>query len=95
MTGGKNRIKKTYSEGQGYGMIIVTILASYDPEAHSIFNGLWFFSRSHPSRIDNPLMSGEVPVRLSKRDSAFDGDCDIAYALLLADKQWGNNGDIR
>ena len=27
-------------------------------------------------------------------DSATDGDMDIAYALLLADKQWGSSGDI-
>ena len=27
-------------------------------------------------------------------DSAFDGDCDMAYGLLLADAQWGSTGDI-
>ena len=27
-------------------------------------------------------------------DSAFDGDADIAYALLLADDQWGSDGAV-
>ena len=30
----------------------------------------------------------------SDSDSASDGDMDIAYALLLAEKQWGNGGEI-
>ena len=28
------------------------------------------------------------------RNSATDGDLDIAYALLLADVQWGSIGEI-
>ncbi|WP_449437807.1 glycosyl hydrolase family 8 [Pedobacter steynii] len=28
------------------------------------------------------------------RSCATDGDMDIAYALLLADKQWGSSGKI-
>jgi endo-1,4-beta-D-glucanase Y len=39
-------------------------------------------------------MSYEVPEKPPNVDSAFDGDCDIAYALLLADKQWGSAGRI-
>jgi len=27
-------------------------------------------------------------------DSATDGDLDIAYALLLADNQWGSSGSV-
>jgi len=27
-------------------------------------------------------------------DSATDGDMDIAYALILADRQWGSGGAI-
>lgn len=26
--------------------------------------------------------------------SAFDGDADIAYGLILADRQWGSEGAI-
>ena len=35
----------------------------------------------------------EVPEGKSK-DSAFDGDADIALALLLADAQWGSGGKV-
>jgi hypothetical protein len=39
-------------------------------------------------------MDWDVPDDATGNDSAFDGDADIAYALLLADKQWGSNGRI-
>ena len=47
---------RTVSEGQGYGMIIVALLAGYEPEAQTIFDGLWEFSRQQPSGIDPRLM---------------------------------------
>lgn len=84
----------TVSEGQGYGMVIVAHMAGHDPEARTIFDGLWRFVRDNPSSIDNRLMNWHVPADADGSDSAFDGDCDIAYALLLADAQWGRTGDI-
>lgn len=83
----------TVSEGQGYGMIIVAIMAGHDPRARTIFDGLWRFVVAHPSRGDGRLMDWNVKERQGSY-SAFDGDADIAYALLLAEKQWGNNGAI-
>src|SRR5262249_32577986 len=85
---------RTVSEGQGYGMIIVAIMAGHDPDAQTIFDGLWRFVRDHPSHIDARLMSFEWPEQPDAVDSAFDGDADIAYALLLADAQWGSGGAI-
>ncbi len=84
----------TVSEGQGYGMMIVAHLAGYDPDAQQIFDGLWRFSREHPSDIDGRLMAWRVPPDPAGNDSAFDGDADIAYGLLLAAAQWGNEGPI-
>lgn len=85
----------TVSEGQGYGMVIVAYLAGHDPAAQSLFDGLWRFARANPSAIEPRLMSWRVPPgEGSGRDSAFDGDCDIAYGLLLADAQWGSAGPI-
>lgn len=84
---------KTVSEGQGYGMVIVALMAGYDPEAQTIFDGLWEFALAHPSEIDGRLMDWNVPDN-DGNDSAFDGDADIAYGLLLADKQWGSNGRL-
>src|SRR5262249_38800929 len=33
-------LDKTVSEGQGYGMIIVALMAGHDPDAQTIFDGL-------------------------------------------------------
>lgn len=89
----------TVSEGQGYGMIITALMAGHDPEAQLLFDGLWRFSRDHLSRVQiggrpSNLMAWKVPSNLDDQDSAFDGDCDIAYSLILADKQWGSGGVI-
>lgn len=83
----------TVSEGQGYGMIIVAIMAGHDPQARAIFDGLWRFALAHPSEIDKRLMDWNYRDG-SGNASAFDGDADIAYALLLAEKQWGNSGPV-
>jgi endo-1,4-beta-D-glucanase Y len=98
----------TVSEGQGYGMVIVALMAGFDPDAQTKFDGLWLFSREFPSSIGINLMSwcvkaispdfaGEnrlFEIPQGEDNSAFDGDADIAYALLLAHKQWGSNGKI-
>jgi endoglucanase len=91
---GKRRSEKTVSEGQGYGMIIVALMSGADPKAHKVFDGLWGFARQHPSHNDPALMAWKVPVGKGKDDSAFDGDADMAYALILADAQWGSAGTI-
>lgn len=95
VTFGKKNPTVTVSEGQGYGMIIVAVMAGYDPRAQELFDGLWNFSRQHPSSIDPRLMGYRVPEQPETNHSAFDGDCDMAYALLLAASQWGNEGAIR
>lgn len=83
----------TVSEGQGFGMVLVPLMAGYDTQAQVIFNGLWEFSRNHPSSTDSRLMDWKVP-ETGGDNSAFDGDADIAYGLLLADAQWGSGGWI-
>ena len=83
----------TVSEGQGYGLMIVATMAGHDPDAQRICEGLWRFARAHPSTIDNRLMDWRVPGGAGN-DSAFDGDADLAYGLLLADAQWGSGGAI-
>lgn len=85
----------TVSEGQGYGMIITVLMAGYDAEAQEIYNGLLRFVQEHPSREHNGLMAWRVNGSDKKVEgSAFDGDADIAYSLLLADKQWGSAGKV-
>ncbi|MBN1340517.1 MAG: T9SS type A sorting domain-containing protein [Bacteroidales bacterium] len=87
------------SEGQGYGMMITAYMAGYDQNAKIYFDGLYNFYKAHPSANNSYLMawnqvSGCVNDPEGGDNSATDGDMDIAFALLLADKQWGSNGDI-
>lgn len=90
---GSRDFERTISEGQGYGLVILAHMAGHDPDAQALFDGVWRFSRDHPSRIEPRLMQWKVPTRRADRDSAFDGDCDIAYGLLLAAAQWGTSPD--
>ncbi len=80
---------RTVSEGQGYGMMIVAVMAGYDKDAKVIFDGLYAFAKKHPSEICSRFMTWQVPAKKGESDSAFDGDADIAYALMLAFSQWG------
>jgi len=86
---------RTVSEGQGYGMLLTAIMAGYDAQAQVYFDGLWRYSRAHPSDVDARLMGWQIPPDPETgNDSAFDGDADIAYGLLLAHVQWGDAGDV-
>jgi endo-1,4-beta-D-glucanase Y len=84
------------SEGQGYGMIIVALMAGFDTKAQKLFDGLFKYYRSHPSSHSKTLMSWAQTkdFKDAHHSSAADGDLDIAYALLLADAQWGSAGRV-
>jgi len=88
--------KQCVSEGQGYGMVIVALMAGYDPSAKSAYDNLYRYYRSHPSNRGSHLMAWAQNTHDKDLDktSASDGDIDIAYSLLLANKQWGSNGTI-
>jgi endo-1,4-beta-D-glucanase Y len=86
------------SEGQGYGMLIVALMAGHDPDAQAIYDGLYRFAIQFPTGSHKYLMAWTVDVaggcKLLKdqTDSATDGDLDMTYSMLLADKQWPGNG---
>ncbi|MFS8099722.1 discoidin domain-containing protein [Lentzea alba] len=83
------------AEAQGYGMVIVATMAGVDPDARRIFDGFVKWRNDHPSVIDSDLMASEQNddcVSVNGSDSATDGDMDVAYGLLLADRQWGSSG---
>ncbi|WP_020664858.1 glycosyl hydrolase family 8 [Amycolatopsis benzoatilytica] len=81
------------SEGQGYGMNIVPLMAGYDPDAKAIFDDMWKFVQAHTD--GKGLLQWIIDGKTCKYDddgtpdSATDGDLDVGYGLLLADKQWG------
>jgi len=88
--------KQCVSEGQGYGMTIIVLMAGFDPSAKDIFDKLYRYYKAYPSDRGSRLMAWAQYINGKDVDktSATDGDMDIAYSLLLADKQWGSNGDI-
>jgi endo-1,4-beta-D-glucanase Y len=86
------------SEGHGYGMVITAIMAGYDPNAQTVFDGMYTFFHKFPTATHQNLMAWTVDVAggcKPQTDSATDGDLDIGFALLLADKQWPNQGYLQ
>ncbi|RCG31091.1 hypothetical protein DQ384_13320 [Sphaerisporangium album] len=83
------------AEGQGYGMVILATMAGADPNAKTAFDGMVKYMLAHPS-VNNPnLLAAEQDTScrsVNGSDSATDGDLDVAYGLLLADRQWGSTG---
>jgi endo-1,4-beta-D-glucanase Y len=84
----------TQSEGHGYGMMIFALMAGHDPMAKMYFDSMNRVRKAFPSREDPRLMSWVVPRTGDKtvkpQPPATDGDMDMAYALLLAHDQWGD-----
>jgi endo-1,4-beta-D-glucanase Y len=87
---------QTVSEAHGYGMLISVLMAGHDPDAHTIFDGEYHYYDDHRSTNQHDLMAWKQKscANVEGPDSATDGDLDVAYALLLADKQWGSGGAI-
>ena len=88
--------KQCVSEGQGYGMIIVALMAGFDPAAKLTYDNLFRYYKAHPDKRSKYLMAWAQYSNGKSLDatSATDGDMDIAYSLLLADKQWGSKAGI-
>jgi len=91
----------TLSEGQGYGMLLVVLMAGHDPQARELFDGMLATVRARPaynvpeSRGGRYLMEWRLEGDGSSGGggwNALDGDLDIAMALLMADRQWGSGG---
>jgi endo-1,4-beta-D-glucanase Y len=86
--GGNERVQdpnngnQTTSEGMAYGMLITVYMASRDH-----FDKLWAYAQAHMS---SGLMSWHVDASGNTLDphSASDADEDMAWALVMADKQW-------
>jgi endo-1,4-beta-D-glucanase Y len=76
---------QTTSEGIAYGMLITVYMAD---KTH--FDKIWTYAQSHFSR---GLMSWNIdpsgnPVGNGGVNSASDADQDMAWSLIMADKQW-------
>lgn len=85
------------SEGQGYGMLATVLAAKKGANTHTTFNQMYAYYRAHRISSKDALMtwrqtsrSGKLKSVGSEKNSATDGDLDIAYSLILADKKWGS-----
>ena len=80
----------TVSEGIAYGML----LAVYMGDQH-LFDELWQYERLWLD--DNGLMDWYVNAAGTLRlgtGAATDADEDMAFALVMADRQWGGQGSL-
>jgi endo-1,4-beta-D-glucanase Y len=75
---------RTVSEGIGYGMLITVYMND-----KTTFDELWTYAKAHFD--SHGLMNWEIDSSGSTigNGSATDADEDMAWALLMADKQWG------
>lgn len=82
-------IDSTVSEGIGYGMLLAVYMN--DPE---LFDNLWKYEQLHLNA--NGLMHWEIDPNGTVIGSggATDGDEDMAWALIMADRQWGGQGTL-
>lgn len=99
--GGTEADSITVSEAHGYGMLALVMMADSDPQARSDFDAMVNYAQDHPASSSSGLMAwnqvegcADAGVDVGGSNSATDGDLDIAYALLLADKVWGSEGAI-
>lgn len=86
----------TVSEAHGWGMTIMALMAGYDDNARTYFDGMVKFYEAHKATGTGPnLMAWRIDGTMDYESSwdegsATDGDMDIAYGLLLGYKQWGD-----
>src|SRR5687768_11269056 len=78
-------------------MVIVALMAGFDTNAKTYFDGLYKTARAFRSVNHQHLMGWVVADDTGAQGhftSATDGDMDIAYSLILAHYQWGSGGPI-
>jgi endo-1,4-beta-D-glucanase Y len=85
-------VNSTVSEGIAYGM-----LAAVYMNDQTLFDDLWKYEQQHLGQYG--LMDWNIKADGSGPTSggsgpATDADEDMAFALLMADKQWGGKGSL-
>jgi len=74
----------TVSEGIAYGMLMAVYLVD-----KTTFDGLWAYTKAHKN--GKGLMNWHIDANGGTvgNGAATDADEDMAFALMMADKQWG------
>lgn len=81
------------SESQGYGMLITVLAAQKGYIKEDQFMRLFHYYKANRISVENPLMKWRQEKTDSgwishDKNNATDGDLDIAYALIQAEKIW-------
>ncbi len=94
----KLQVGSTVSEGIGYGMLIAVYMND-----QSLFDDLWKYEQLHlgqcPSSTCPPMelmdwyISADGSTSLGT-GGATDADEDMAFALVMANQQWGGQGSL-
>lgn len=81
--------KCTVSEGIGYGMLIFVYMDNPTNNTQAKFDNLWKYYKAFST---DGVMNWIVDGCNQKKDDggATDAELDVAFALLMAYKQWGN-----
>jgi len=82
----------TVSEGIGYGMLAAVYIGD-----RPTFDGLWKYAKAEADSYSGKVLmnwhidASGTPIMTNGKEpgSATDGDEDMAWALLMANKQWG------
>lgn len=83
------QIDSTVSEGIGYGLLLTVYM-----DDQQVFDEIWKYTLLYLN--PNGLMDWEVNAQgqVIGRGAALDGDEDMAWALIMADRQWGGQGSL-
>lgn len=81
------------SEGIAYGMLIMVYMSSNQADHQSEFDKLYAFWNKYAKSGSESGMNWHVDTQRGKVDNgtATDADLDVAMALIMAAKQWGND----
>jgi endo-1,4-beta-D-glucanase Y len=90
-------INSSVSEGIGYGMLIAVYM-----DDQSLFDDLWQYEQTQLDSggtglmnwAPGPFPNGPPSSSAGCTGPATDADEDMAYALVMADKQWGGKGSL-
>jgi endo-1,4-beta-D-glucanase Y len=96
------QVNSTVSEGIAYGMIIAVYM-----DDQELFDDLWKYSLAHtwtytpwggggstPTILMNWYIGADGNVTTDGTGAATDADEDMAWALIMADRQWGGSGKL-
>lgn len=84
-------VNSTVSEGIGYGLVIAVYMND-----QALFDALWKYERSHldTKNLMNWYILSNGTNGPNGNGAATDADEDMAWALLMAARQWGGSGTL-